>query len=70
MELLFLTLGLLALAILGITIKIWAKKDGKFSGTCASQNPVLNTNGEACGLCGKTPEQFKDCNELEHTNNI
>jgi hypothetical protein len=42
MKLLLLTLGLLVLAIAGITIKIWAKKDGKFAGTCASQNPMLN----------------------------
>ena len=48
-----LTLGLLALGIAGIAIKIWAKKDGKFAGTCASQNPLLNSSGEACGMCGK-----------------
>ena len=32
---------ILALCILGMAIKIWAKKDGKFSGTCARQNPHL-----------------------------
>ena len=46
MKLLLLTLGLLALGVAGIAIKIWAKKDGKFAGTCASQNPMLNKNGE------------------------
>jgi len=64
MKLAFLTIGLLAVAFLGIAIKIWAKKDGKFAGTCASQSPFLNQDGEACGMCGKTPEE-QDCkNEL------
>lgn len=67
MKLLLLTLGLLALGVLGITIKIWAKKDGKFAGTCASQNPMLNKEGESCGFCGKTPDQYKDCNETQHS---
>lgn len=61
MELLFITFGLLLLAFGGIAIKIWGKKDGKFSGTCASQNPYLNKNGEACGMCGKLPEQQGNC---------
>ncbi len=60
MKLFFLTLGLLALAFAGIAIKIWAKKDGKFAGTCASQSPFLNKEGEACGFCGKLPEE-QDC---------
>ncbi|MGB0981282.1 MAG: membrane or secreted protein [Winogradskyella sp.] len=67
MKLLLFTLGLLALGILGITIKIWAKKGGEFAGTCASQNPMLNKEGEACGFCGKTPDEFKDCNDSQHS---
>lgn len=67
MKLLLLTFGLLILGVAGIAIKIWAKKDGKFSGTCASQNPMLNKNGEACGFCGKTSDQFSDCNEPQHS---
>ena len=66
MKLLFLTLGLLALAVAGIAIKIWAKKDGEFAGTCASQNPMLNQSGEACEFCGKTPDQFDRCTEKSH----
>jgi len=66
MKLVLLTLGLLALAIAGITIKIWSKKDGKFAGTCASQNPMLNQEGESCGFCGKTPDEYKDCTEPSH----
>jgi hypothetical protein len=66
MKLLFLTLGLLALAVAGIAIKIWAKKDGKFAGTCASQNPMLNKTGESCGFCGKSPDQFDSCEDTQH----
>lgn len=62
MKLFLITLVLLALAFAGIAIKIWAKKDGKFSGTCASQNPFLNKDGEACGMCGKLPEE-QDCKQ-------
>ncbi|MDC1162373.1 membrane or secreted protein [Tenacibaculum sp.] len=67
MKLVLLTIGLLALAIAGIAIKIWAKKDGKFAGTCASQNPMLNKDGDACGFCGKTPDQFDTCTDTEHS---
>ncbi len=56
----FLTIGLLAVAFMGIAIKIWSKKDGKFAGTCASQSPFLNKEGEACGMCGKLPGE-QDC---------
>lgn len=57
MKLVLLTIGLLALAFAGIAIKIWAKKDGKFAGTCASQNPVLNSEGESCSVCGARPDE-------------
>ncbi len=60
MKLVLLTIALLGLAFLGIAIKIWAKKDGKFAGTCASQSPFLNQDGEACGMCGKLPSE-QDC---------
>lgn len=57
MKLVLLTVGLLALAFAGIAIKIWSRKDGKFAGTCASQSPFLNKQGEACGYCGKLPDE-------------
>ena len=67
MKLLLITLVLLGIAIAGIAIKLWAKKNGEFAGTCASQNPMLNKEGEACGFCGKTPGQFDSCNEPQHS---
>ena len=52
MKLVLFTIGLLGLA---------------FAGTCASQSPFLNKDGENCSYCGKTPEQMKDCNEESHS---
>jgi hypothetical protein len=63
MELLLITIVLLGLAFAGIAIKIWAKKDGEFAGTCASQSPFLNKDGEACSFCGKSPDEMKDCSD-------
>lgn len=53
-----LSVGMLALGFAGIAIKILLKKDGEFAGTCASQNPFLNKEGETCGYCGKTAEEI------------
>lgn len=66
MKLLLITLAILLLAVAGIAIKIWGKKDGKFAGTCASQSPFLNQEGAPCGFCGKSPDQFDDCSEDSH----
>ena len=57
MEVVLLSIVLLALAFGGIAIKIWAKKGGEFAGTCASNNPVLQEEGAACGLCGARPDE-------------
>lgn len=57
MDVFLIAFGLLALGFAGIAIKIWAKKDGEFAGTCASNNPVLQEEGAACGLCGARPEE-------------
>lgn len=62
MKLFLLSIGLLGLAFAGISIKLWAKKDGKFAGTCASQSPHLNQEGVACSMCGKLPEE-QDCKQ-------
>lgn len=57
LKLFLLAFGLIGIGFLGIAIKIWAKKDGEFAGTCASQSPFLNKEGEACSFCGATPDQ-------------
>lgn len=42
---------MLGLAFAGIAIKIWAKKDGAFDGTCAGSNVKMKEQGITCG-CG------------------
>ena len=56
-ELFLITTALVGLAFLGIAIKIWGKKGGEFSGTCASQSPFLNTDNQPCSFCGKLPDE-------------
>ena len=58
MEVVLLSVLLLWLAFAGIAVKILFKKNGEFAGTCASQSPFLNKEGESCGLCGATPEEM------------
>tara|TARA_X000001036_G_scaffold326443_1_gene304960 strand:- start:224 stop:391 length:168 start_codon:yes stop_codon:yes gene_type:complete len=48
---------MLAFVFAGVGIKILIKKNGRFSGTCASQSPFLNKEGESCSLCGAKPEE-------------
>lgn len=56
-----LTLGLgivlIGIGFAGIAIKILVKKNGEFSGTCASNSPFLNKEGEACSFCGALPDE-------------
>ena len=51
LKIVLLTISLMALAFAGLGIKILAKKDGEFAGTCASKNPHLKKQGVDCG-CG------------------
>ena len=51
------TIFMLGFVFAGIGVKILLKKNGKFAGTCASQSPFLNKEGEACGICGATAEE-------------
>ena len=48
---------MIAFVFAAIAIKIIVKKDGKFAGTCASQNPFLNKEGENCSFCGAAPDE-------------
>jgi hypothetical protein len=58
LKLILFATGLLALGVAGIAIKIWAKKDGEFAGTCASNSPVLNNDNESsCTVCGARPDE-------------
>jgi rRNA maturation endonuclease Nob1 len=57
MKLALIAVGLLGLGFAGIAIKIWGKKGGKFEGTCASNNPMFNEEGESCSFCGARPDE-------------
>tara|TARA_B100000614_G_C14483205_1_gene467565 strand:- start:876 stop:1085 length:210 start_codon:yes stop_codon:yes gene_type:complete len=57
LSLFLISLGFLVFVFAGIGIKILLKENGEFSGTCASQNPFLNKEGEACGFCGAEPDE-------------
>lgn len=53
----FISITLIAFVFIALGIKIIFKKNGKFAGTCASQNPYLNQEGETCSFCGKTADE-------------
>ncbi len=52
-----LSIILVALAVAGIAIKLLVKKNGEFSGTCSSNNPLLKNENGSCGICGARPEE-------------
>ena len=68
MKTVLISIALLALGIAGIAIKIWAKKDGKFEGTCASNNPLVTKDGEPCGYCGAEPSEQCKSDEISTSN--
>jgi hypothetical protein len=57
MATIIISIFLLAIGIAGIAIKILVKKNGRFSGTCSSNNPLVQSDGEACGICGAKPQE-------------
>ena len=57
MAVVLISIVLVALAFAGIAIKILVKKDGRFAGTCSSNNALLRKDGNACGICGATPDE-------------
>lgn len=61
MATLYLTLALVSLFFLLMSVRLIFLKDGKFKGTCASQNPYLNQEGAPCGYCGKTVDEDSAC---------
>lgn len=50
-----LSIFLVAICFAAICIKILIQKNGEFTGTCASNNPFLNKDGERCSYCGADP---------------
>jgi hypothetical protein len=54
-------IGFIALFFVLMSVRLLFLKDGQFKGTCASQNPFLNKEGESCGYCGKTVAVGENC---------
>lgn len=52
-----LSIFILAVGIAGIAIKLLVKKNGRFSGTCSSNNPLIQDEGGSCSICGAKPEE-------------
>ena len=60
------TTVLLGIVLLGIffllmSVRLIFVKGGKFKGTCASQSPFLNKEGDSCGMCGRKVEPGEEC---------
>ena len=55
MTTLLLGIGFIAIFFIFMSVRLILLKDGEFKGTCASQNPYLNKEGDACGFCGRQP---------------
>jgi len=64
MTLLLLSIVLLSLAFAGIAIKIWAKKDGQFDGTCSGKNVKMKEKGISCG-CGQVETCCTNMDNME-----
>ena len=60
MENIFWALGAIALLFCGVGIRILLVKDGKFRGSCSSQNI---TGDEKCSICGKSDPSGCENNE-------
>ena len=65
MEIFLISVLLIGFAFSGIAIKLIFKKNGEFSGTCASQSPFLNKSDEPCGICGKIPTSSECANDIK-----
>ncbi len=63
MEIFLISIMLVGIAFSGIAIKLIFKKNGEFSGTCASQSPFLQNPDEPCGICGKIPTSSECAND-------
>lgn len=51
-------IGFIALFFTLMSVRLLLKKDGKFKGTCASQNPFLAKEpGKPCGYCGRKSDE-------------
>ena len=62
---LVLTIIVVALAVLGFSLRMIFVKDGEFRGTCASNNPMLRNEIGECTVCGSKPGEACEMPEEE-----
>ena len=56
-----LAIVIVAFFFIALSIRMILLKNGEFKGTCASQNRVMNPEGEACDYCGKVVMPGGEC---------
>jgi len=66
MTTILLGIGFVGIFFIFMSVRLIFLKNGEFKGTCASQNPYLNKEGEACGYCGKTVAAGDACGNSEN----
>ena len=59
MKTIILAITFIALFFVLMSVRILFLKNGKFKGTCASQSPFLNPEGQKCSFCGDDPNKCK-----------
>lgn len=60
LKVILLSIGLIAIAVLGLSISILLKKKGKFPETSVGHNPDMRKRGITCAKC----EEKKQCANL------
>ncbi|MGB1038147.1 MAG: membrane or secreted protein [Bacteroidia bacterium] len=60
-----LIVSILAVALIGMAVRLFLVKDGEVRGGCAGKNPMMQEEGVACTMCGALPTEECKSDELE-----
>ena len=60
-----LAIVIVAFFFIALSLRMILLKNREFKRTCASQNRVMNPEGEACDYCGKVVMPGGDCKKLK-----
>jgi len=50
-------IAVLAIAFIGIAVRLFLVKNGEVRGGCAGKNPMMQEEGAACTMCGAKPTE-------------
>ena len=70
MKLFLITFFIILLSFAGIAIKLLLKKNGEFSGTCASNNPMFQNDEGGCSYCGASKDEVCKKGDIEETSPV